>query len=226
MIFPEGAAIPTRYKSAAVVLLLLLAAALVQLGASVRQHSHLLLLVHPLLDLFRHEVEQLFYIRARLCASLEKFNAQLARQPLPLRVRHLSVLDVRFITDEHLSHVIRGVHFNLLHPVLDVLETLALVDGVGEYDAHGAAVVGLCDGLELLLASSVPYLQADLVLTDGDGLDFEVDADGGEVGRHEIILAKLQQHVRLPHSAVANHQQFYQVVVVLILMHALFKLII
>jgi hypothetical protein len=111
------------------------------------------------------------------------------------------------------------MHLDLLDPVLDILEALALVDGIGEHDAHGSPVVSLRDGLEFLLAGSVPDLKADLILADGDGLDLEVDADGGEVRGHEVVLAELEEHVGLAHTAVADHQQLYQVVVVLVLLH-------
>lgn len=50
---------------------------------------------------------------------------------------------------------------DLLNPVFDVMEGLSFVDGVGEYDAHGASVVGLGDGLETFLAGSVPDLELD-----------------------------------------------------------------
>ncbi len=35
------------------------------------------------------------------------------------------------------------------------------------------------------------------------------------MGGHEVVLAEFEQHVRLPHSAVTDHQQLYQVVVAL-----------
>jgi len=95
--------------------------------------------------------------------------------------------------------------FDLLDPVLDVLEGLPFINGVSEYNPHGSPVVGLSDGLELLLTSSVPNLQSDLIIPNEDCLDFEVDSNGGEVGGHEVIIAKLEQHVGLAYPAVANH---------------------
>jgi len=113
------------------------------------------------------------------------------------------------------------VHFDLFHPVLNVLEALSFVDGIGEHYAHGSPVVGLCDGFELLLTSCVPNLQSDTFFADSYGFDFEIDADGREVGGHEVVLAELEQHVGLAHTAVANHQQLNQVVVILVLLHML-----
>ncbi len=69
------------------------------------------------------------------------------------------------------------MQFDLFHPVLDGLEGLTLVYCVGEEDAHRAAVVGLGDGFETLLAGCVPDLKADFVFAQGDCFYFEVDAD-------------------------------------------------
>jgi hypothetical protein len=33
-------------------------------------------------------------------------------------------------------------------------------------------------------------LESNLVLTDVNGFDFEINADGGEMGGHEIILGE------------------------------------
>ena len=51
------------------------------------------------------------------------------------------------------------MHLDLLHPILDIVEGVAIVDGVGEYNAHCSFVVSLSDGLEPFLACSVPDLQ-------------------------------------------------------------------
>ena len=44
-------------------------------------------------------------------------------------------------------------------------------------------VVGGSDGLEALLASSIPDLEFNLLSININGLDFEIDSDGG----HEVI---------------------------------------
>ena len=98
------------------------------------------------------------------------------------------------------------MHFDLLHPVLDILEALTLIDGICEHDAHCSPVVGLCNGLEFLLAGCVPNLKANFFLADGDGLDLEVNANGGEVRCHEVVLAELEEHVGFAHSTIADHE--------------------
>lgn len=96
------------------------------------------------------------------------------------------------------------MHLDLLHPILNILETLSLIYRIGEHDSHSPSIVSLRNGFELLLACCVPNLQTNLILANSDGLDLEVNADGRKVRRHEIILAKLEQHVGLAHSTIAN----------------------
>ena len=61
---------------------------------------------------------------------------------------------------------------DLAHPVLDGTETLAVSDVVGHDDTVGALVVAACDGLESLLAGSVPDLKLDSLAINVDCSDF------------------------------------------------------
>ena len=174
-------------------------------GASIGEHPHFLLLIEPFLDLLSHMDKHLLNIFTSLGTSLIKPESHLLRKGCAFCRRDLPFQDVSLVADQHLHDIVAGVQFDLFDPVLYVLEGLTFIDGVGEDDAHGAAVVGLRDGLELLLASRVPDLQPYLLLADGDELGLEVDADGGEVRGHEVVFAELEQHVRLAHSAVADY---------------------
>jgi hypothetical protein len=58
------------------------------------------------------------------------------------------------------------------------------------------------------LTCSVPYLQAYFLFTNEDGFGLEINADSGEMGSHEVVLAEFEQHVRLAYSAITDHQQF------------------
>ena len=80
-------------------------------------------------------------------------------------------------------------------------------DIVYQQDAHGAAVVGGGDGAEALLAGRVPDLQLDALAIELDGPDLEVDADGGDEGRGEGVLAEAQQAARLADARVAYEEQ-------------------
>lgn len=78
---------------------------------------------------------------------------------------------------------------------------------VDEQDAHGAAVVGGGDGPEALLAGGVPDLELDALAIELDGADLEVDADGGDEGGGEGVLAEAQQAAGLAHARVAYEQE-------------------
>lgn len=80
-------------------------------------------------------------------------------------------------------------------------------DVVDEQDAHGAAVVGGGDGAEALLAGRIPDLQLDALAVELDGPDLEVDADSGDEGRGEGVLAEAQQAAGLAHARVTDEQQ-------------------
>jgi hypothetical protein len=73
------------------------------------------------------------------------------------------------------------------------MERTLVGDVVDEQNAHGAAVVSGGDGAEALLAGGVPDLQLYALAVELDGADLEVDADGGDEGRGERVLAETQQ---------------------------------
>lgn len=97
------------------------------------------------------------------------------------------------------------MYLDLFDPILYILEGLPLIDGVGKYNAHGSPVVSLSDGFKLFLSCSVPYLQPNFVFSNHDSLDFEVNADGGQVWGHEVVITKFKQHVRLSDSTIPNN---------------------
>ena len=105
----------------------------------------------------------------------------------------LSIIDIRLVSYQHLCYVIRGMHLDLLHPILNILETLSLIYCVGEHNPHSTSIVSLSDGFELLLSCRIPNLQAYLILANSDSLDLEVNANGREMRCHEIILAKARR---------------------------------
>ena len=80
------------------------------------------------------------------------------------------------------------------------VETPLVGDIIHQQDAHGAAIVGGGDGAEALLARGVPYLQLDSLAVELDGADLEVDAEGGDEGGGEGVLAEAQQAAGLAHA--------------------------
>lgn len=79
---------------------------------------------------------------------------------------------------------------------------------VHEQNTHGAAVIRRRDGAKALLAGRVPYLQLHSLAVELDGTDLEIDADGGDEGRCEGVLAKAQQAARLADAGVADQKEF------------------
>jgi hypothetical protein len=78
-------------------------------------------------------------------------------QLLALIGRDLSgLLHIALVSDQDAGDVVRGVLLDLVHPVLDGAEALPVGDVVGHDDTVCALVVGASNGLEALLACSVP----------------------------------------------------------------------
>lgn len=67
--------------------------------------------------------------------------------------------------------------------------------------------------MKALLTRRVPDLQFDLLSSQLDGFDFEVDADGGDEGVVEGIVGEAEENAGLAHAGVADQQQFEQEVV-------------
>lgn len=86
-----------------------------------------------------------------------------------------------------------GKERNCFSRVLRTVEGSLVGDVVYQQDAHGAAVVGGGDGAEALLAGRVPDLELDALSIELNGPDLEVNANGGDEGRREGVLAEAQQ---------------------------------
>lgn len=153
-----------------------------------------------------------------LGAALHEGDSVLLGEGSPLGEGDLSLalLAVDLVAHDDLAHGLGLGLVDLLDPILEVVKGLAVGDGVDEDDAGSPLVVGLSDGLEPLLAGGVPDLHFDFDAVDIDGLDLEVDADGGDV-RHLVLLVDVaQQDVGLPHCRVPDDHQLHQVVVLLL----------
>ena len=90
---------------------------------------------------------------------------------------------IALIADEDAGDVVGGMFLNLVHPVLDGAEALAVCDVVGDDDAVSALVVAAGDSLEALLPCGVPNLKLDRLSVHLNRPDLEVHADR----RHEVV---------------------------------------
>ena len=86
-------------------------------------------------------------------------------------------------------------------------------DVVDEQCSDGASVVGPRDGPEILLARSVPDLQLDGLVIDGERLGPELNADGHIVRGPGLILNELQDDAGLADPGIADHDKFEEIVV-------------
>lgn len=75
-----------------------------------------------------------------------------------------------------------------------------LGDIVDEEGADGGPIVGSGDGAEVLLPSSVPYLELDAFVGDLNSAGSKLDSDGDLVGIVNLLLDELQNHTRLANS--------------------------
>lgn len=94
---------------------------------------------------------------------------------------------VHFITNDNFAHTLWLRFVDLFDPVFKVIEGLAISDRIDQDDSCCALVIGLGNGFEAFLSSSVPYLHFNFDAIDVNSFDFEVDTDSGDV-RHFVLL--------------------------------------
>jgi hypothetical protein len=68
------------------------------------------------------------------------------------------------------------MHFDLFDPILDIVEGVAVFDGVSQDNTHSSSVVCLCDCFESLLTGCIPDLQFKFRAAHVYIFGFEVDA--------------------------------------------------
>ena len=142
--------------------------------------------------------ENLTDVLARLRTRLEEREAVLFSEGTASFRIYLLLLvgQVRLVCDEYLLNVGLRVCFDLLEPILNIVESDLFGAVVDEQNAHGSFVVGLGDSPKSLLASSVPDLQLDVLVHYVYCFDSEVDSNGWHVTRRELIVRKTEQQAR------------------------------
>lgn len=126
---------------------------------------------------------------------------------------------VALVADEDAGDVVGGVFLDLVHPVLDGGEALAVRDVVGHDDPVRALVVAARDRLEPLLPRRVPDLQLYRLPVHFDGADLEVDADGGHEVVCEDVVGESQQERRFTDAGVTDEEHLEEVVATGIIRH-------
>jgi hypothetical protein len=125
------------------------------------------------LNFASHHNECLLDVLAVLGGCLKETNVVVLSKFLTLIGGYLSGIGhIALIADEDAGDVVGGVLLDLVHPVLDGTEALAVGDVVSHDDTVSTLIIAGSDGLETLLASSVPDLELNGLSVDLNGSNF------------------------------------------------------
>lgn len=125
---------------------------------------------------------------------------------------HLPLRHVHLVSQKHEGEAVGlldvGVEDELLPPVVEVVEALAVVHAEGEQAAVGAAVEGRPQAPESLLTRRVPDLQRDRAAVHLQVFIEELHADGVEEMGVELVCDVAVHERALSHSTVAQENDF------------------
>lgn len=106
-----------------------------------------------------------------------------------------------------------AIGLDFFEPILNVREGVLASNIIDEKGPDGTPVVGSCDRSEVLLAGSIPNLEFNTFLLDGNGLGAKLHSDCYIVGCSRLILDELEHHAGFPHARVPDHDELEQVMV-------------
>jgi len=119
-----------KLKSAAFLFFFLSLQGFCHLWTGITHNSHLLLFLEILLDLWCHCSKASLDVVTLFGTGLEESHSQLLCKFLTLLVTDFPVRQIRLISDQYLDDIIRGMQFNLFHPILNWLKWLSLVNSI------------------------------------------------------------------------------------------------
>jgi len=111
---------------------------------------------------------------------------------------------IALISHQHNNNIAVRMIAQLLQPPRHILVRLRLADVVDQQRAHGAAVVGRCDGAVALLARRVPDLRLDRLGVDLDAAGREFDADGRLAVQVELVAREAAEQVGFADAGVSD----------------------
>ena len=120
--------------------------------------------------------------------------------------------EINFVSDQNASDIVLGVLLNFSHPGVHSVERVSVSDVVGHDDSVCALVVAGGDGLEALLASSVPDLKLADFVVRVDCADFEVHSNCWHEILLKLIVCKSQEKARFSDTRIADKQHFEEIV--------------
>lgn len=105
----------------------------------------------------------------------------------------------------------------LFEPVLETVKGFPIINSIDKDNSSGTFVIGLSNGLEPFLASSIPDLHFDFDAVDRDSFDFEIDSDGGNVSHLVFFIHVSEQYVGFAYSSVSDDHHLDQIIVFVLL---------
>jgi len=153
---------------------------------------------HSILDLLGHRQECLLNVGGVLRRGFKEGDVQLIGKFLRNAVLDdLLTGQVGLVTDEELVNAFGGITINLLEPLLDVGEGVAVSNIVNHDDTMGTTVVRGRNGPEPFLSRSIPNLKFDGLSLQLNSPNLEINTDGGDVALRISVVSKPEEQARL-----------------------------
>lgn len=114
-------------------------------------------------------------------------------------------LKIAFVSDENSHHgIIFVLLIYLLHPCLDIYETLEVIVAKDNYHSSRSLVISRCEDSVFWHACSVPYLKFQYCLINVNCLYLEVYADCWTVCIQEGLSSYSPSNLRLSYLFIPN----------------------
>ena len=126
-------------------------------------------------------------------------------ESLAFFLRDLSFLTlITFVCHQDSLYILASMLFDLLHPILDIVEGASVSNIVDQHDAVRTLVVSRSDRPESILTCGIPYLHSGFLAIDAGIFNFEVNANCIIESSCEGVLHITHEHTGLAHPRVAN----------------------
>lgn len=119
---------------------------------------------------------------------------------------------IGFVSDEYQDNILVAVVLDVFDPATDTAESFL----AGQVENHeggcGGSVIRAGDGAEFLLTGSIPNLQFDYFVVDGDTFGPVLNPNGVLVVRIEIAVNKATDQTRFADAGVTDENELEGVV--------------
>lgn len=104
--------------------------------------------------------------------------------------------------------MLRLILIDLLQPVLQAIKGFSIIDCIDKNNAGCSFVISLCDGFKPLLACSVPYLHFNFDTVNRNCFDFEIDADGCNMGHFVFLINIAEEDISFADCSISDDDYF------------------